>query len=90
MENTMLTRQEFKVQGLAIKAELAQIAADFEVSNQQCIADTGMTIDEVCAIQLAEAKEHFRSVARANREREIQEMWDNDDDLGLWLAGEID
>lgn len=86
----MLTREEFKVQELAIKAELAQIAEDLEVHNQKCIAETGMTIDEIVTTQLAEAKEHFRSVDRANREREIQEMWDNDDDLGLWLAGEID
>jgi hypothetical protein len=73
---------------LAMNTELAASRARIEVINQECIAEFGITLDELENEQRAAIRKEQHDLAATRRAKEIAQMRADDDHIGLWLMGE--
>jgi hypothetical protein len=73
---------------LAMNTEMAASKARVELLNQECIAEFGMTLDEVNEEQRADIRKEESRLSSIRKQKEIAQMRADDDHIGLWLIGE--
>jgi hypothetical protein len=73
---------------LAMNTEMAASKARVELLNQECIAEFGMTLDEVHEEQRADIRKEESRLSSIRKQKEIAQMRADDDHIGLWLIGE--